>query len=101
MISRVVIGVAMSLALSAMPPAARAEGAGEIGRYQISVNERGGVAILLDSVTGRSWILSSPKDRKWNDLNFGQTKDGHPILTPLLCTEKNPSCYFPAQEGAQ
>ena len=101
MISRIVIGAAMSLALLAMPPAARAEGSVEIGRYQILVNERGGVAILLDSVTGRSWILGSPKDRKWSDLDFGKTKDGHPILTPLLCTEQNPSCYFPAQGGAQ
>jgi hypothetical protein len=101
MVLRTVFAAAMGIALLATPQDAEADGQVEIGRYQILINERGGTAILLDSVTGRSWILSSPKDRKWSDLDFGQTKDGHPILTPLLCTEKNPSCYFPAQESAQ
>lgn len=100
MVLRIVVAAAMGIALLAMPQEAKADGQAEIGRYQILINERGGTAILLDSVTGRSWILGSPRDRKWSDLNFGETKDGHPILTPRLCTEKNPSCYFPVQESA-
>lgn len=67
----------------------------EIGRFQIVIPIYGdAAAVLIDTVTGRSWILSGKKSRTWSDLNYGEATGGHPMLTPPPCTQDNPTCYF-------
>jgi hypothetical protein len=87
------------LAATSCIPHARAQA--EIGRYQVVViNDRAGhLAVLIDSVTGRSWILNAGSDRRWSDLNFGEMKGGRPMLLPAPCTQDNPSCYFPSPKS--
>ena len=67
----------------------------EIGRYQVVVlYNSDAAALLIDTVTGRSWVLGNKKDRSWTDLNYGKVTDGHLVLTPPPCTQDNPTCYF-------
>jgi len=67
----------------------------EIGRYQVVVLYNSDqTALLVDTVTGRSWILSGKKARTWSDLNYGQAEGNHLALTPPPCTQDNPTCYF-------
>jgi len=67
----------------------------EIGRYQVVVlYNSDAAALLIDTVTGRSWVLGSKKERSWTDLNYGKMTDGHLVLMPPPCTQDNPTCYF-------
>jgi len=97
----------LSLALAtAMPWQVAAQERPEIGRFQAVIPIYGdATALLIDTVTGRTWILSGKKSRTWSDLNYGEVRGGHPLLTPAPCTHDNPTCYFEtpkpkASEGA-
>jgi hypothetical protein len=88
--------IALALAMAAVGRSADAqESRAEIGRFQVVIPIYGdATAILVDTVTGRSWILSGKKSRTWSDLNYGEARGGHPMLTPAPCTRDNPTCYF-------
>src|SRR5262245_36614677 len=92
--------MAIALGIAAASPVGARGGEVEIGRFQVVlVNDRAGnSAVLIDTVTGRSWILSGKGDRRWSDLNFGGIENGHLYLTPPGCTYSNPTCYFPMPE---
>jgi hypothetical protein len=94
--------VAFGIALTATAQVAHAQGQAEIGRFQIVIPiNSDATAILLDTVTGRSWILSGNKARGWADLNYGKVKDGHLVLMPAPCTQDNPTCYFEMPKSKQ
>jgi hypothetical protein len=88
--------IAFALAMAAVGRSAQAqESHPEIGRFQVVIPIYGdATAILVDTVTGRSWILNGKKSRTWSDLSYGEAKGGHPMLTPAPCTQDNPTCYF-------
>jgi hypothetical protein len=101
MILRVAITGALAIAAAAASQSVHAQGQVEIGRYQIAIPiNSDSTALLIDTVTGRSWALGSKSDRRWHDLNFGEVKNGHLMLTPQPCTEDNPTCYFSVPKGA-
>ena len=101
MVLRFAMAIALGIAAAASSQGALAEGQVEIGRFQVVlVNDKAGnSAVLIDTVTGRSWILSGKGDRRWADLNFGGIENGHLYLTPPGCTYSNPTCYFPLPEN--
>ena len=67
----------------------------EIGRYQaVVLYNSDASALLVDTVTGRTWVLSGKKAQSWTDLNYGKVSDGHLVLMPPPCTQDNPTCYF-------
>lgn len=61
---------------------ARGRGAGQVGRYQMTINERGGQVVVCDTTTGRCWVanLNPGGGQGWRDL--GGVPDGAPRLTP-------------------
>src|SRR5215470_4312731 len=92
--------VALGLALAIPARIVQAQDRPEIGRFQVVIPINGeAAAILVDTITGRSWILSGKKDRRWSELNFGEMKGGHPMLTPPPCTQDNPTCFFEAPKA--
>ncbi|HUL09217.1 MAG TPA: hypothetical protein VLV76_23000 [Candidatus Acidoferrum sp.] len=87
--------VSFALVAAIASQAAIAQERPEIGRFQVVIPIYGdATALLIDTVTGRSWILSGKKSRTWSDLNYGEAKGGHVMLTPAPCTKDNPTCYF-------
>jgi len=55
---------------------------GQVGRYQMTINERGGRVVVCDTTTGRCWVanLNPGGGQGWRDL--GGVPDGAPRLTP-------------------
>jgi hypothetical protein len=104
MISKLAIFTMLPIVASATPQIARAQAQPEIGRYQLAIpSNKDYTALLIDTVTGRSWILGIRNDRRWHDLNFGEVQNGHLMLMPAPCTQDNPTCYFalpPAKESS-
>ena len=98
MVLKFAMAIALGMAAASSAGARAAEV--EIGRFQVVlVNDKAGnSAVLIDTVTGRSWILSGKGDRRWSDLNFGGIENGHLYLTPPGCTYSNATCYFPMPE---
>ena len=68
MILRLALRVALAVAVAATSGIAAAQAQVEIGRYQVVlINDKAGhLAVLVDTVTGRSWILNASNDRFWN-----------------------------------
>lgn len=97
MVLRLALRGALAVVLAATSGIAAAQAQVEIGRYQVVlVNDKvGHLAVLVDTVTGRSWILNASNDRRWSDLNYGEMPGGRLMLVPAPCTQDNPSCYFP------
>jgi len=96
MVVRFALTGALAIALTATSYVAHAGAQVEIGRYQVvMINDRAGhLAVLIDTVTGRSWILNASNDRRWSELNYGEMKGGHLLLMPAPCAQDNPSCFF-------
>jgi len=87
--------ISLGLVLAIPAQSVLAQERPEIGRFQVVIPIYGdATAILVDTVTGQSWILSGRKDRRWSELNFGEAEGGHPMLTPPPCTQDNPTCFF-------
>lgn len=101
MVPRLLLMAALATLPAAPSYIAQAHAQAEIGRYQVVlINDKvGHLAVLIDSVTGRSWILNASNDRRWSDLSFGEMQDGHLMLLPAQCTQENPSCYFPSPKS--
>lgn len=98
----IVIGLGIALAPSWRVVEAQERPQIEIGRYQVVVLYNSDqTALLLDTVTGRSWMLSGKKARAWSDLNYGPADGNHLALTPPPCTQDNPTCYFSSPNGAE
>src|SRR4029450_11283184 len=97
MVLRLALRGALAVALAATSGSAAAQARVEIGRYQVVlINDKAGhLAVLVDTVTGRSWILNASSDRRWSRLNYGEMPGGLLMLEPAPCTQENPSCYFP------
>jgi len=97
MIQRFALTAAIATLLAVTSHIGHAWAQAEIGRYQVVlINDKAGhLAVLVDSVTGRSWILNANNDRRWSDLSYGEMQGGHLMLLPAPCTQDNPSCYFP------
>jgi hypothetical protein len=102
MVLRFALTGALAIALAATSGVAAAQAQAEIGRYQVVViNDKAGhLAVLVDSVTGRSWILNARNDRRWSDLNYGEMQGGRLMLVPAPCTQDNPTCYFSSPKSA-
>ncbi len=102
MVARFATAIAWGVAVASASHIARAQGQVEVGRYQLAIPiNSDSTALLIDTVTGRSWVLSGRNDRRWHDLNFGEVKDGHMVLTPPPCTQSNPTCYFALPQDAE
>ena len=102
MILRFAVTSTLAIAAATTSQTVHAQGQVEIGRYQIAIPiNSDSTALLIDTVTGRSWALGSKSDRRWHDLNFGEVKNGHLMLTPQPCTEDNPTCYFAMPKGSE
>ena|SRR5215468_1462776 len=94
--------IALGIAMIERIEIAQAQETPEIGRFQIAIPIDNSVtAILIDTITGRSWILSGNKALSWTDLNYGKVKGGHMALTPPSCTQDNPTCYFEMPKSKQ
>ena len=99
MVRRIALTIALGIAVVSISHMADAEERPpiEIGRYQVIVLYNSDAsALLVDTVTGRSWVLSGKNARMWSDLNYGKMEGDHLVLTPPPCTQENPSCYFPS-----
>ena len=104
MVRRIALTIALGIAGVSISHMADAEERPpiEIGRYQVVVLYNSDqIALLLDTVTGRSWILSGKKARAWPDLNYGEAEGKHLALTPPPCTQDNPTCYFSGPNSGQ
>jgi hypothetical protein len=96
MVRTIAIALGIAMVLTSRIVDAEERPAAEIGRYQVVVLYTSDAsALLIDTVTGRSWILGGKKARAWSDLNYGKMEGDHMALTPAPCTQDNPSCYFP------
>src|SRR6185312_6924482 len=78
MVLRLALRGALAVALAATSGIAAAQAEVEIGRYQVVlINDKAGhLAVVVDTVTGRSWILNASNDRRWSDLNYGEMPGG-------------------------
>jgi hypothetical protein len=89
------IAIAIALGIAMVPTSrivdAEERPAAEIGRYQVVVLYTSDAsALLIDTVTGRSWVLGGKKAaRAWSDLNFGRLEGDHMALTPAPCTRQS------------
>jgi hypothetical protein len=104
MVQRIAIAIALGVLGLPMSGIVAAEDRPqiEIGRYQVIVLYNADAsALLIDTVTGRTWVLSGKKARTWSDLNYGKMEGDRLALTPPPCTQDNPSCYFPSTGTGQ
>jgi len=102
MLRKLAISLGLGIALASHVVEAQERPQIEIGRYQVVVLYNSDqIALLLDTVTGRSWILSGKKARAWPDLNYGEAEGKHLALTPPPCTQDNPTCYFSGPNSGQ
>ena len=97
MVRKTTIAIAFSILAGSASDAVNAQERPqvEIGRYQaVVLYNSEAAALLVDTVTGRTWVLSGKKAKSWTDLNYGKVGDGHLKLMPSPCIQDNPTCYF-------